>query len=78
MLIEEATQAGAREETVCNEMGISLRTLQRWRSDTTPLEDQRPLAVHPIPRNKLSEEEIRRIIPSRSNPWFSIQIMVVQ
>jgi len=55
-LIEEATQAGAREEIICHEMGISLRTLQRWRDDRTPLEDQRPLAVHPTPRNKLSEE----------------------
>ena len=70
MLIEEATQAGAREEIVCNEMGISLRTLQRWRSDTTPLEDQRSLAVHPTPRNKLSEEEIQRIITITNQPEY--------
>ena len=69
-LITEATQAGAREEIVCKEMGISLRTLQRWRDDRTPLEDQRPLAVHPVPRNKLSEEEIQKIIAISNQPEY--------
>ena len=45
MLIEEATLAGAREKMACKELGISQRTLQRWRSDATPLEDQRPFDV---------------------------------
>lgn len=69
-LIKEATHAGAREEIVCKEMGISLRTLQRWRDDRTPLEDQRPLAVHPVPRNKLSEEEIRKIVAVSNQPEY--------
>jgi len=51
-------------------MGISLRTLQRWRDDRTPLEDQRPLAVHPTPRNKLSEEEVRQIITITNRPEY--------
>ncbi|MBS4008096.1 MAG: helix-turn-helix domain-containing protein [Clostridium sp.] len=31
-LVKEATTAGAREQRACKEIGISQRTLQRWRS----------------------------------------------
>ena len=70
MLIKEATQAGAREKAACAELGISQRTLQRWRSDATPLEDQRPFAERPAPRNKLSEEETQAIIAVATQPEF--------
>ena len=70
MLIEEATQAGAREKIACRELEISQRTLQRWRSDATPLEDQRPFANRPAPRNKLSEEETQAIIAVATKPEF--------
>ena len=70
MLIEETTQAGAREIMACKELGISRRTLQRWRSDATPLEDQRPSAVRPVPRNKLTEEETRKILSVANQPEF--------
>lgn len=70
LLIKEATQAGAHEEMACKEMGISLRTLQRWRSDTSPLEDQRPFAEHPVPRNKLTETETQEIISVVNQPAF--------
>lgn len=61
-LIDEATLAGAREKMACKELGISQRTLQRWKSDTTPLEDQRPVAKHPTPKNKLSQEEVQAVL----------------
>ena len=61
-LIKEAVIAGANEQTACAEIGISWRTLQRWRSHTISLEDQRPLAKRPVPKNKLSEEETQTII----------------
>ncbi len=70
MLIKEATQAGARESVACAELGISRRTLQRWRSDATPLEDQRPMAIRPRPHNKLSEEETKAIIVTVNQPEF--------
>ncbi len=70
MLIEEATLAGAREKMACKELGISQRTLQRWRSDATPLEDQRPFATRPTPRNKLSEEETRAVVEVANQPEF--------
>jgi putative transposase len=62
MLIKEAIDAGAREKMACNELCIHQRTLQRWRNKTTPLEDQRPHASRPVPKNKLSEEEQQSII----------------
>lgn len=38
-LIKEAVTSGAREKTACKELGISKRTLQRWRSNRTPADD---------------------------------------
>ncbi|MBE3143050.1 MAG: transposase, partial [Planctomycetes bacterium] len=70
MLIEEATHAGAREKLACRELEISQRTLQRWRNDATPLEDQRPSANRPAPRNKLSEEETLAIVAVATQPEF--------
>lgn len=52
------------------ELEISQRILQRWRSDTTPLEDQRPYASRSDPRNKLSEEEIQIIVEMTSQKDF--------
>lgn len=69
-LIKEAVQAGAREEVACKELGISLRTLQRWRSDATPLEDQRPFAKRPVPHNKLSQEETQEILTVVNKPEY--------
>ncbi len=69
-LIKEAVQAGARETAACKELGISLRTLQRWRSDATPLEDQRPLAKRPVPHNKLSQEEAQEILAVVNQPDY--------
>lgn len=70
MLIKEAIQAGARETMACNELGISRRTLQRWRSETTPLEDQRPFVKRPSPRNKLTQEETREIVSVVNQPEY--------
>lgn len=69
-LIKEAVTSGARESLACKEMGISQRTLQRWRSDLTPFEDQRPLAERPVPKNKLSENERETIVRTVNQPEF--------
>ncbi len=61
-LIEEAVHAGARQVKACDELGISFRTLQRWRDESTPLEDQRPHAKRSEPINKLSEAERKEIL----------------
>ena len=69
-LIEEATAAGARESVACKELGITQRTLQRWRSADNPLEDGRPNAKRPAPSNKLSEEEVNAILEVVNSPEF--------
>lgn len=70
ILIKEAVTSGARERQACQELGISKRTLQRWRSERTPLEDQRPMAKRPVPKNKLSEAEKETIISTANQPEF--------
>lgn len=70
LLIKEAVVSGAREPLACKELGISQRTLQRWRSDLTPLEDQRPLVERSSPKNKLSEDERETIVKTVNQPEF--------
>lgn len=69
-LIKEAVTSGAREPKACNELGISQRTLQRWRSDRTPPDDQRPITKRPVPHNKLSNEEREAIVHTSNQPEF--------
>jgi putative transposase len=69
-LINEAVHNGARVRPACKELGISQRTLQRWKCDETPLEDQRPFAERPSPKNKLSEEERETIVQTVNQPKF--------
>lgn len=63
-LFEEAINNGARRHEACKIMGISYRTLQRWKpkSASQIAEDQRPHAVHPTPHNKLSNEEVALVL----------------
>lgn len=69
-LIEEAKSNGAREIKACEVLGISLRTLFRWRSNKTPDEDQRPYAKRPEPANKLTEAERKKVIEVANKPEF--------
>jgi len=69
-LIKEAVSNGAREEKACEELGISRRTVQRWRSNRTPVDDQRPYAERPTPKNKLSEEERKTIVQTVNQPEY--------
>ena len=69
-LIQEAKEAGAREEKACQELGISLRTLQRWRQEGAPVEDQRPHAKRPYPANKLTHEEVQEILEVTNQEEF--------
>lgn len=72
-LIAEAISNGARKEKACKEIGISLRTYQRWIRDGGVKADGRPLAQRPAPHNKLSEQEIETIIEiANSEPYKSL------
>lgn len=61
--IQEASSNGARLKPACSEAYISLRTYRRWIFATgTVCADKRPLAIHPIPINKLSKSEVSEIL----------------
>jgi putative transposase len=70
-LVEEAVASGARQSKACHELGISARTFQRWTSPNEPDEDQRPLAVRPEPKNKLSEKERESILKTVNQPEYA-------
>jgi transposase InsO family protein len=58
-LIDEAVTQGARQAPACDILGLSVRTLQRWR--ISGLDDERK-TVDRIPTNKLSEDEREQIL----------------
>jgi len=62
-LIEDACKAGARQNKACVLLGITERTLQRWKStsDQSIKKDQRQYSKG-TPANKLSPEERQEII----------------
>lgn len=68
--IREAVASGATKEKSCAILDISVRTFNRWADKSTPIEDQRPGAVRPVPKNKLSEEERQQIIEVVNNKEF--------
>jgi len=61
-LIEEATRNGAREFKACGELGITPRTLQRWRKAGEENYDKRKGAHRPKPGFRLTPEEIQAIL----------------
>lgn len=72
VLIDEAVAAGARQSAACAELGLSARTLQRWRDGEGGIrEDRRPLAERPAPANRLSEEERDLIVATCATSEFA-------
>jgi len=61
-LINEAAAAGARTFKACEELGISMRTFQRWTANDEVKTDGRPTATRPTPRHKLTPEEREEIL----------------
>ena len=71
-LVNEAMVSGARCAAACEGLGVSPRTLQRWRDPTGEIsEDRRPDAERPAPRNKLSEAERDEIVATCNAPEFA-------
>lgn len=54
--------SGARKEKACKEIGLSIRTLQRWQESGEIRDDKRPTAIRPEPNNKLTEKERQTIL----------------
>ena len=67
-LIDAAVAAGARGHVACAELGLSVRTVQRWRWQP---EDGRPTAARPEPANKLSPEERHAILELVNRPEYA-------
>lgn len=70
-LVEEARQAGARLAGACAELGIDVRTYQRWTQGSELKVDGRADAVHPPPANKLSAEERARVLAICHEPLYA-------
>ena len=72
-LVDAATQNGARIASCAKVLGLSPRTLKRWRHDLggPALGDQRPTAKRPPQANQLTEEERQAIIKTCTLPRFA-------
>jgi putative transposase len=72
-LIREAAQAGCRLAAACAEVGICLRTFQRWVQDGDEeiAADGRTLCVRPAPSHKLSEAERQQILAVANSEEFA-------
>ncbi len=67
----EAILAGARKVRACQEVGLSLRTLQRWMGTRELQADARTTTARPTPRNALSEIEWQAIVTLCNNPAYA-------
>jgi putative transposase len=67
-LIDEATEAGARLEPACALLGLSVRTVQRWRKQGGG-EDRRYGPRHD-PANKLTPAERARLLEVLNSPEY--------
>jgi putative transposase len=72
-LIREAEAAGSRLAPACIELGITLRTFQRWvrDGDEAVAADSRPTSVRPEPAHKLSEDERAGILAVANSEEFA-------
>jgi transposase InsO family protein len=70
-LINEACTAGARRHRACRELGLSLRTLERWVQGGTLTADRRPQAARPAPANKLHPTERAEVLKIVNEPRFA-------
>jgi putative transposase len=70
MLIDEAHENGARYSKACEVVGISIRTLQRWKSGS--LNDRRKGSKKNVPR-KVPQETREEIVVVCNEPRFRDQ-----
>ena len=70
--IDEAHAAGARLAPARQVVGITARTLQRWRTeDGQVLPDGRPTSSRPRPAHALTEEEKALMLATANEPRFA-------
>jgi putative transposase len=61
-MVNQANRTGARLAAACDEVGVSVRTIERWTLEGEVRADARPDAARPEPAHKLSEAERERIV----------------
>jgi transposase InsO family protein len=70
--VERACRAGARLERACATVGLSGRTLQRWRAGGgLETGDRRPTATRPLPSHALTAEEQAAVLAAANEPRFA-------
>jgi transposase InsO family protein len=69
--MEEAVAAGARKHLVCQELGVTVRTLQRWVQGGELRCDARPQALRPEPAHKLTQAERAAVLKLVNEPRFA-------
>ena len=70
-MVGQAQHAGARLAAACNEVGMSMRTYERWVLEGELRADGRPEADRPEPSHKLSEAERERMVALCHEPRFA-------
>ena len=69
--LSQAVAAGARKIRACREIGLSLRTLQRWTETDVIQADARTTFTRPTPRNALSEAERQTLVTLCNSPEYA-------
>jgi putative transposase len=67
-LIDEAVQQGACRSRACEQLGVSVRSVQRWQH--TP-QDGRIQADREAPPNKLSEAQRQAVLEAANRPGYA-------
>jgi transposase InsO family protein len=70
-LIDEAVASGARKASACAQLGVTLRTYQRWHRKGDLRSDGRCDAIRREPPNKLSAQEREEILRTLNEPRFA-------
>lgn len=69
-LLDETVAAGARVEGACKLLGVTPRTVTRWRADADGVGDDRRAAAATSPAHKLSEAERQAVLDTAHRPEF--------
>ena len=70
-LINEAVGNGSRKSPACREIGITLRTFERWTHESEIRTDRRPCATRPVPANQLTAAERTQALEIVNEPRFA-------
>jgi len=67
-LIDEAVQQGARRSSACEQLGLSVRSVQRWRLSP---QDGRTQVQRAAPPNRLTDAERQAVLDAANRPGYA-------